>query len=131
MIISIIIFIILFSCSWILYTNKSSNILYIKSKKDQQYYLVRNLENKENAADMLCEIRQRLIKMCKYCEDKDDNKKAVKLLIDRFNPDNIIESPPHETNTSYSVNKGEEIAICLRSKDRDNYQKFHNINTII
>ena len=35
------------------------------------------------------------------------------------NPEKLSESIPHTDYTSYSVNKGEQIVFCLRSKDKE------------
>ena len=41
---------------------------------------------------------------------------------------NIMETPADEKNTSYTINKGEKIVICLRSKFLN---EIHDINTIM
>ena len=45
----------------------------------------------------------------------------------RYNPYKISESPPDSQFTSYSINKGEKIVFCLRSKED---QRLHDINTM-
>ena len=55
------------------------------------------------------------------------NDPRAKRLVKKFNPNRISESLKGSKYTSYSVNKGESIAICLRHKDNT----FMEWNTII
>ena len=50
-------------------------------------------------------------------------------MINNFNPNNITESDENNKYTSYSINKGEKIVFCLRSRDKDN--KLVNLNTMM
>ena len=50
-------------------------------------------------------------------------------MIDNFNPDNITETDKDSKYTSYSVNKGEKMVFCLRSRDEKN--NLVDINTIM
>jgi hypothetical protein len=110
---------------------RTYEVIYTKSKIDDKEYLVRNLKDKQDAADLLAKIRIKLIKIVehlkgvndeqvkKYAADEsalDDTRAAFERLISRFQPDNISESTPNNKYTSYSVNKGQKIVFCLRSK---------------
>jgi len=117
---------------------------------DSQTYLVRNLPDKDNAAQMLGDLRNKLLNFVDVLVEnieqeamsipKDDNKdskededlkeyyKYVKMIQKKL-PNSIIkESSANSEYTSYSINKGEELVFCLRSKI-DN--KLHNINEIM
>ena len=152
-----IIFIILFTI-FIYNENKNNEVIYVKSNIDNREYLVRNLSDKQMAADLLAKIRNKLVIMVTFLknnkvdflannylpgynvgqnnkqnnENKEQNnennrtpsQEEVNKLQDdltrlqqRFNPDNLSESTPDKKYTSYSVNKGEKIVFCLRSKD--------------
>ena len=99
------------------YDQHYANVEYIQSDVDQRKYLVRKLPDNKNAANLLANIRLKLVKLCNYLELKHSDNKDVYRLIKRFNSDNITESSPSEKYTSYSVNKGEKIVFCLRSRD--------------
>jgi predicted metal-dependent hydrolase len=47
----------------------------------------------------------------------------------KFNPDKISEGSNHSEHTSFSINKGEKIVFCLRSKDDKN--KLVDLNTMM
>ena len=51
-------------------------------------------------------------------ELKDIDNKDVYRLVKRFQPNNITEGSSNEKYTSYSVNKGEKVVFCLRSRDK-------------
>jgi predicted metal-dependent hydrolase len=46
-------------------------------------------------------------------------KRDIDRLKSNFNPENIYENTPNAKYTSYSVNKGEKLYFCLRSKKND------------
>ena len=99
------------------YDEQYAGVEYVESKVDNKKYLVRKMPDKQRAADLLANIRIKLVKLCDYLELKHSDSKKVYRLIKRFNSDNITESSPTEKYTSYSVNKGEKIVFCLRSRD--------------
>ena len=111
------------------YDGKYAGVEYVKSKVDNKKYLVRKMPDKQHAADLLAHLRIKLVKLCDYLELKHSDSKKVYRLIKRFNSDNITESSPTEKYTSYSVNKGEKIVFCLRS--RDDKQKLVNENVMM
>ena len=116
--------------SLFIYTESRNNeIIYVKSNIDNRQYLVRNQEDKQDAADLLANMRGRLEKLINYMKINYPNDKRVERLIRKFNPDRISESLKGSKYTSYSINKGEKIVLCLRSKDMQ--QKLTDINTFL
>jgi len=116
--------------SLFIYTESRNNeIIYVESSLDHRKYLVRNVEDKQEAADMLANMRDRLDKLINYMKMNYPNDDRVKRLIRKFNPDRISESLRGSKYTSYSINKGEKIVLCLRSKDMS--QRLTDINTLM
>jgi predicted metal-dependent hydrolase len=99
------------------YEHLSNEIIYVKSSLDNNEYLVRNLDDKDNAANMLATLRLKLEKLCEIMKNKYPNDESVKRMNERFNSDNITEAGKNNQYTSYSVNKGEKIVFCIRQKD--------------
>ena len=97
----------------------SNEVIYVKSDVDNNEYLVRNLKDKDKAANVLAMLRLKLEKLCKIMKDKYPNDESVIRMNERFNSDNITESGKNNQYTSYSVNKGEKIVFCIRQKDED------------
>jgi hypothetical protein len=90
----------------------------VRSKVDGQIYKVRDLPDKQAAADLLARVRLKLKKFTTHLESSFPDKPQVKRLIQRFqaSPERILESTPDAEHTSYSVNKGEKVHLCLRQR---------------
>lgn len=130
----IIIFIILLISLYLLRKVSLKDAVYVKSNIDNNMYLVRDLEDKQDAADMLAKLRKRMdILVLHLYENKNktykDYKKYIKQLKRRLKSSEIAESSEDSVYTSYSVNKGEEVVFCLRSKKVKN--KMHDINLMM
>ena len=116
----IIIFIICFvliTSAFIYYEGENNEVEYIKSNIDNNLYLVRKMEDNKNAANILATIRLKLTTLSNTCLTKYPKNEGVIRLNEKFNSNNISETGKNSKYTSYSVNKGEKIVLCLRSKD--------------
>ncbi len=107
----------------------SNEIVYTKSKVDGKSYLVRNLPDKDKAANLLADLKEKCISLVRFLSLKYPKNPAVKRLLVKYNPDNITESSKNSKYTSYSVNKGEKIVFCIRS--RDDKEKLVEPNVIM
>jgi hypothetical protein len=94
------------------------NLVEVRSTTDQNVYRVQNLPDKQAACNKMAEIRGRLEKLIEHY--RSDPASAadprVKVMISRFNPENMCENDLDSDTTSYSENKGEKIVVCLRDK---------------
>ena len=106
---------------------KNSNLIYVKSNIDNKMYLVRNVADKETAANLIASVRQKLEKLIDYLVKKYPKEDRCSRLKLKFQPDNIEESEQGSKYTSYSVNKGEKIVLCIRSKDKEARLEDENI----
>jgi len=106
----------------------NNEVIYIKSNIDEKEYLVRNLEDKQEAANLLARIRQKLENLIKELHiNNPDNEEYVRLK-ERFNPEQITEAGKNNKYTSYSINKGEKIVLCIRQ--RNDQEELIDENTI-
>lgn len=98
------------------------NTTEVQSRTNGKTYSVQNLPDKQNAADMMGKIHTNLDKLVNHYKSDPASMAdpRIKVMIDRFNPDNLIENDLTEDSTSYSENKGEKIVVCLRDK-REGY----------
>lgn len=124
--ITIIVIVLIF---FLHYESKFSELTYVMSTIDNNEYLVRNREDKQEGANLLANVKLNLDKLVNYLKENNVKDKRVQRLVEKYNPKNISESIPNTNYTSYSVNKGEKIVFCIRSKDEK--QKLVNINTIM
>jgi hypothetical protein len=113
------------------YEHLTNEVTYVKSSIDNNEYLVRNLQDKEDAANMLAKIRIKLQKLCDIMKQKYPNDESVLRMIEKFNPENITESGKNNQYTSYSVNKGEKIVFCIRQKDDNESLVDENTMTFV
>jgi len=82
------------------------------------------LPDKLQAANILANIHKRLKLLIEHVNKPDiqsefteQNRADIKRLIKNYRNGNISESNPGNSYTSYSINKGEKIVFCIRSKD--------------
>jgi len=115
-----------------LFHNKK-NIILIEGR-DKNKYLVYNDSNKNNSAILLSDIITNMFKLKDYLyaniDKYPDFTEYIKQLNRNLNKNRtlIYENDPNSKLTSFSVNKGEEIAFCLKSKKTG---KIHDTNLIM
>lgn len=108
---------------------KYNNVLVpVKSSYDNRIYYVQNLLNKEKASYNLSLVRERLERIVNYLYNKYPNNENILFLKNNFDPDKIIEGINDGKYTSYSVNKGEKIVMCVRQRNDNN--DLVDLNTI-
>ena len=105
------------------------SLIFVKSKKDDQYHLVRNLPDRGKAANLMAEIKSRLSKLVQYLQKRRPNDPRTQRLVDKFNPEAMQETRIDSHLTSFSIDKGEEIHMCMRDKTPD--LPLHQINDLM
>jgi hypothetical protein len=141
-------YLLLIVIAYFVYMNFVRKTLYLESVKSDTgpSYLVRNLKDKQEAANRLGDLSETLQTLCDSCKgdkggkdqegkgskdnkDKDtyDREAAVKRLLDKFEPEKLTENIPGSSHVAYSVNKGSELSICLRKKGTN---AFIDTNTV-
>lgn len=83
----------------------------------------------QKAADTLAELNARVVDLMRFLraryargsagEIHPARRAAVQRLLARYNPDNLAENSPKDPSgdTSYTLDKGAVVAICLRERD--------------
>jgi hypothetical protein len=106
---------------------------------NNQSYLVNDLPDSLDAANLLAKIMLTMDKLVSnIISDYDANLlkssrdheyiKYVRIIKERLPFVKISENPTDSQYTSYSVNKGEELVFCIREKKRS---KLHDINELL
>ncbi len=121
--------IVLVSAGYMYYQDKTSDLTYVTSRIDNTRYLVRNLPDKQNACDMLAKIKQNMIILCNHLLKTYPSDENIDRLKRKFDPSQITETSRGEKNTSYTINKGEKIVLCLRA--RDGNERLERENTMM
>lgn len=99
----------------------------VRSRVDGRTYIVQNMPDQQQAADLLGSINNDLIKLVQHMQAKYPEDERVTRLASNFDPDRVYEAGRKDIYTSYSVNKGEKIVLCLRSRDVTNELENQNI----
>ena len=107
--------------------NHAKNILKLQSSIDGRIYIVRKELNSQDASDKLARINQKIINLLAYFRQRDYMTPDIKRLSDKYNPNQLSETLPGSKYTSYSVNKGEQISLCIRHSDNT----FIDDNTVV
>lgn len=115
-------------CILISYNSLHSELVSVNSTVDNQKYSVRNLPDKQKAADLLARIRKKINLIVTTLNEKFPNDTRVKRLTKNLKNIKISELISTSNFTSYSLNKGEKIVFCIRNKKT---QKLININTLM
>lgn len=128
----LIIILLLIIVFYIKYGNK--DVVYMESDIDNNVYLVRDMKNKLVAANLLAKIKRNIdILVSALMSKKDKEYKEYEPYISQLNERIkgciISENGGDSIYTSYSVNKGEQIIFCLRSKKNDN--ELHDLNLMM
>lgn len=100
----------------------------VRSKVDGRKYIVRKLPDSQAAADALAEINAKLTRLVQHMMAKyGKEREGVIRMYRNFNPENVSEGGLEHGYTSYSVNKGEKLVLCIRQKDNS----FVSSNTMM
>jgi predicted metal-dependent hydrolase len=128
---SILISIIVIIIYIFLFLNRN-NVIYIESSTGTKF-LVHKDKDKQQKANLLGQLVENLYALknhlvknkSKFSEYQD----YIELLSKNFDESktSVYETDPESNLTSYSVNKGEELSFCLRSKKNG---ELHGINLL-
>lgn len=127
------------------YLNKAVPV--VSTVDGKEYRVHQNLEDSQSAADILATINETIVNLLTYLKYKyiknssfqnssqkvPQNRRtiAVQKILNRYNPDNLIENSPLDVkgDTSYTMDKGSIIAFCLR--DKNETHQLHNLPMLL
>lgn len=113
------------------YDNDYFHLKCIVSDVNGKKYCVRERKNIEKASDLLANTTEKMKDLVEHLETRFMQQENVKLLVKNFNPEKIKEILPTSEYTAYSENKGEKIAFCLSSIDKDDTDNLIDGNTLM
>ncbi|ARF11829.1 hypothetical protein Klosneuvirus_2_265 [Klosneuvirus KNV1] len=116
----------------IIFRLEKTEVIYKKSSVDGNEYLVRELPDDYEAADILALLRKNMITLTENLYNNKEKYKDYAQYIDTLNNKIkkvvINESSPNSSYTSYSINKGEQMVFCVRSKTNN---RIHDLNLLM
>ena len=103
-----------------------SKIEKIVSTVDNRNYEVQIKDDAQEAANLIAQIREKLVILVQHLIKSFPSEDRTAQLKTNFKPDNIKEGIDDPNYTSYSINKGEQIVLCLRTNN-----KLMDLNTMM
>jgi len=100
----------------------SNEVTAVRSEVDGHKYVVLDLPDAEQAADKLARLKAKLLTFVAHLDRKrlpSDIRKKIKRIQKRFKAV-LTETRPSSKYTSYTVNKGTKIHMCIRERDENN-----------
>ena len=94
---------------------KNIGLEYVRSTIDNELYKVQSKEDKQAAADTLAILKIKLKKMADHLLHNFPDSACAKNLKNNYNDfKNLSENNDTTYDTSYTVNKGQEMVFCIR-----------------
>jgi hypothetical protein len=109
-----------------------NNYSLIKSKIDGNKYYVQkkeSLTDMSETSDHIAKIVNRVKSLIEHLKKTYPDDPRTKILDKNFDPTSVLEAPIVKGQTSYSINKGEKIMLCLRTRDED--EELIELNTMM
>ena len=100
---------------------------YVKARADGRKYLMRKMPDRAKAVELMAALNARLTRLVRHMVAKYSDDEDVTRLYQNYNPDALSEGGTEIGYTSYSVNKGEKIVMCLRQRDNS----LVDVNTLV
>ena len=108
--------------------NKNKNVAVLKSSNDNRKYRLLDLPGKEKCMEILVQLNKNVIQLLSYVKDED--REGIKDLLDNYRPDSLCENLENRSLQAYSLNKGEEICLCLREPENE-LEIIDDMNTLM
>ena len=103
------------------------DLMEITSSIDNEKYTVQIKDDSKEAADLIAKIKSKLNTLMEHLKKSyGESDERVERLISNYRPDKMREGVDTPGYTSYSINKGEQIILCLRNED-----ELVDINTMM
>lgn len=135
-----VIIILLFIIFTILYLRRNNQIIEKMSLVvafDRKKYLVRDLNTKFESANLLAKLMNNLKILISTLKKRSESTNDIELrkfkpfietIFNKIDNVKVRENEGSSDLTSYSINKGEELVFCIRSKTNN---QIHNINELM
>ena len=108
--------ILFFYCLYLYdYYSKMDNVI---STFDNKTYEVQKKDDSEEAANLLAKIREKIMVLVGHLKMSYPSDPRIERINNNFKSDRIKEGIQKPGVTSYSINKGEQIVLCLRTNNK-------------
>ena len=133
----IITILVLVLSSWVVKENFSQPLVTVEGQYNNytNNFKVRDRSDRQLAANKLARLTYTLSTLIEKCGNDEDFMKKhgskYEFMKSNWNPNNIQESDPDSSTTSYSLNKGQTLVFCIRHKNDQGTFVDHNTLTFV
>lgn len=120
---------ILIICLVLFKTQIEGFVINVKSSVNGKTYEMQEYSNIDNAVDMMAKLDQNINKFAVHLLQKYPDDKRVQRLHKNLQLTRYEEAPHKDNESTYTINKGELIKICLRHKKEN--KPIHSLNTLM
>lgn len=137
-ILTVLLLLLILLLSWCIYNHIVSSFslqiwepleMRFSNVTNKKYGIQETLPKTKEALNMIAQMDKFINKFVAYLDAKNPNDRRVKRLVNRSHNIKIEESPFEDDTSSYTLNKGELIALCVRSKENPN--SIHDYQTML
>jgi len=125
-----IVFIVFFSIIILIIAEKNELFLEYRNSKlnNKKYGIQEEFEKSNEAVEILAKLHNHMLKFLDDLQKKIPGDERVQRLVKGFKRADIEEAP-NDDGSSYTINKGDLVALCIRHK-KDGHP-FHDYNTLL
>ncbi len=125
----ILIIIILGCCMTLTFKTEYFDAIYrIATLNDKKYKIRSEFSNIDKTPNILATIENNILNLVYYLQEKHPNDERITRMHKRLQKLKIEEAKHEPNSSSYTINKGELMKLCLRDKKT---RDFHDINTLM
>ena len=125
-----IVVIVFFSLILLIILEKTELFIQYKQSKlnNKKYGIQEEFEKSDEAVELLAKLHNHMLNFVEELNKKMPNDERVKRLVKGFKRAEIEEAP-NDDGSSYTINKGDLVALCIRHKEQGH--PFHDYNTLL
>lgn len=105
------------------------DIISVKGFNDNHHKVRNDFEDTQEAANLMATLKENIEELVDYLNIHHKKHPGVKNINRRLDLDNMMEAEHEKGSTSFTINKGEEIQLCMREKNKD--KVLHDVNTMM
>jgi hypothetical protein len=109
----------------------NNELVNVVSRIDGKEYQVRNLVDKQEAADLMAKMNQKVLRLIEILKREYGENPITQRVVSNYTPNALSESLSNSEHTSYAVNKGEKLVFCMREKDERQKLVDENLMTFV
>lgn len=125
-----IVLIVFFTIIILIIAEKNELFLEYRNSKlnNKKYGIQEEFDKSDEAVELLAKLHNHMLKFVDDLQKQSPEDDRVKRLVKGFKRAEIEEAP-NDDGSSYTINKGDLVALCLRHKEHNH--PFHDYNTLL